>query len=196
MFDLFYPSDPAPLYPRPNVRHPGRPVLPPGELLPLIDENGIVYGQAPRSWCHGGSRALHPVVHLHIIDREGKVFLQRRSRNKRICPLMWDSSVGGHIAYGEQALEALFREAAEEIRLLEFNPSFLGTFVWESERERELVTIFAHVGHPELTVNEEELSGGRWWDFAEIEAAYGRGVLTPDFEKEFSLIKDTLKGLL
>lgn len=164
--------------------------------MPLIDDNGIVFGQAPRMWCHGGSRALHPVVHLHVIDRMGNIFLQKRSMRKRICPGMWDSSVGGHISYGEQALEALYREAAEEIGLLEFNPSFIGTFLWESDRERELVVMFAYVGHPDLTVNELEIDGGKWWTAEEIDAAVGKGILTPDFEAEYAKIRETLLSLL
>ena len=109
---------------------------------------------------------------------------------------MWDSSVGGHISYGEQALEALYREAAEEIGLLEFNPSFIGTFLWESDRERELVVMFAYVGHPDLTVNELEIDGGKWWTAEEIDAAVGKGILTPDFEAEYAKIREMLLSLL
>lgn len=196
MFDLLYPAEPAPVYPRPSAEHPGRLILPPGELLPLINENGIVYGQAPRMWCHGGSHALHPVVHLHLIDRQGNIFLQKRSLKKRICPGMWDSSVGGHVSYGEQVLEALYREAAEEIGLTAFNPSFLGTFHWESERENEFVIMFAHVGHPDLTLNEIEIEGGKWWATEEIDDAIGKGILTPDFEAEYAAVKGPLLALL
>jgi len=196
MFDLLYPTTPAPLYPRPSADNPGRPVLPPGELLPLITPDGVVFGQAPRMWCHGGSFALHPVVHLHVIDRMGNIFLQKRSLSKRICPGMWDSSVGGHISYGEQVLEALYRETAEEIGLQEFNPSFLGTYIWESDREKELVVMFAYVGHPDLTVNEIEIAGGKWWSISEIENALGKGVLTPDFEVEYARIHEQLLSLL
>ncbi|MBO4340099.1 MAG: NUDIX domain-containing protein [Bacteroidales bacterium] len=196
MFDLLYPAETAPVYPRPSVDRPGRPDLPPGEMLPLIEPSGIVYGQAPRTWCHGGSHALHPVVHLHLIDRMGSIFLQKRSLRKRICPGLWDSSVGGHIAYGEQALEALYREAAEEIGLREFNPSFLGTFVWESEREKELVIMYSFVGHPDLTVNELEIADGRWWPVQDIDKAVGTGLLTPDFEAEYAIVREKLLSLL
>ena len=41
------------------------------ELFPVMDEVGNVVGSATRGECHGGSRLLHPVVHLHLCDAEG-----------------------------------------------------------------------------------------------------------------------------
>ena len=38
------------------------------EWLPVVDAQGKVIGRAPRSVCHSGSKLLHPVVHLHIIN--------------------------------------------------------------------------------------------------------------------------------
>ncbi len=49
------------------------------ELFPVVDENGDVIGSATRGECHSGSMKLHPVVHLHVIDRHGRILLQRRS---------------------------------------------------------------------------------------------------------------------
>ena len=39
------------------------------EWVPLVDEQGKVVGQAPRSQVHNGSKLLHPVVHLHVIKQ-------------------------------------------------------------------------------------------------------------------------------
>lgn len=196
MTDLVYPSFSAPLYPRPSVGHPGKQPFPTGELLPLVEPNGVVYGQAGRDWCHSGSRALHPVVHLHILDRYGKLYLQKRSMNKDLLPGYWDTAVGGHVSYGETIPEALFREASEELGLTAFNPILLGTYLNEQEIERELVFIHAVVGHPELHPAPAEVSEGRWWTFPELEQAWGKKILTPNFESEFSFIKDKLLALL
>ena len=38
------------------------------EWFPLIDEQGKVIGKATRRECHNGSKLLHPVVHLHILN--------------------------------------------------------------------------------------------------------------------------------
>ncbi|MBP5483866.1 MAG: NUDIX domain-containing protein [Bacteroidales bacterium] len=165
-------------------------------MLPLVELSGLVYGQATRAWCHSGSKALHPVVHLHIIDRMGRIYLQKRSRTKDLLPGYWDTAVGGHVTYGEQALEALYREAAEELGLHGFNPIFLDNYVYQTQRDSEFVLIFAMVGHPDLDPDNAEVSEGKWWTMEEIDAAIGKGVLTPNFESEFSRIRASLLALL
>lgn len=196
MFDLVYPSSPAPLYPRPSIDRPGYRPKSRGEMLPLMEPSGLVYGQASRAWCHSGSRVLHPVVHLHIIDQEGRVYLQKRSKTKALLPGFWDTAVGGHITYGEYAQETLFREAAEELGLQAFNPVFLGTYVYETEWDREFVFIFAMQGHPQLSPDNAEVSEGKWWTVPELEAAFGKGLITPNFESEFPRIKQQLLAML
>lgn len=198
MFDLVYPSEPAPIYPRPSADHPGKQPIPHGEMLPLIETNGLVYGQALRMWCHSlaGSKALHPVVHLHVIDRFGKLYLQKRSMNKHLLPGHWDTAVGGHISYGEQVMEALYREAGEELGLTEFNPIYLGAYPFFTGRDSEWVIMFAVVGHPDLHPDNAEVSDGKWWSFEEITEATGKNILTPNLESEFARIKDQLLALL
>ena len=158
-----------------------------------------MYGRAARAWCHGGggSQALHPVVHLHIIDREGRVYLQKRSAIKHRYPLWWDTAVGGHVGYGELAIEALYREAAEEIGLQAFNPVLLGTYIYASQRDREFVFTYATVGHPDLHPDNGEVLQGKWWTYEELDAAFAAGGhVTPTFEADFSRIREQLKALL
>ena len=196
MVDLLYPPDPAPVYPRPSIHRPGRQAVPKGEMLPLVEPSGVVYGQATREWCHSGSYALHPVVHLHIIDRFGRIYLQKRALEKDLLPGYWDTAVGGHVTYGEQALEALYREAAEELGLHAFHAIPLDAYTYETGRDLELVLVYAMVGHPELDPDNAEVSEGRWWTQEELDGVRGKAVLTPNFEEEFLRIRDRLQALL
>ena len=196
MFELVYPYEPAPLYPRPTVDAPGPVAGDALEMLPLIEPSGLVYGQATRSYCHSGARVLHPVVHLHLVDRFGRIYLQKRSMQKDLLPGRWDTAVGGHVTYGEGTLEALYRETAEELGLTAFTPVFLETDLWETTRDREFVVIYASVGHPDLSPDPAEVSEGRWWTEEEIDAARGKGILTPNFEEEFTRIRSRLFALL
>lgn len=80
------------------------------ELFPIVNENGEVIGSATRGECHSGSRLLHPVVHLHVFNSKGEIYLQRRPEWKDIQPGKWYTAVGGHVDYGETPEVALQRE--------------------------------------------------------------------------------------
>ena len=46
------------------------------EIFPLVDADGNVIGSATRGECHNGSYLLHPVVHLHVFNSQGELYLQ------------------------------------------------------------------------------------------------------------------------
>lgn len=48
-----------------------------------------------------------------IVDDKGRVFIQRRSANRRLFPNTWDI-VGGHVEGDETLMVALHREVREE----------------------------------------------------------------------------------
>ena len=166
------------------------------EMLPIVEPSGIVIGQASRAWCHGGEKPLHPVVHLHVLNRNCELYIQKRSMNKDLLPGYWDTAVGGHVSYGESIMEALFREAEEELGFHDFNPVHLTTYVFESAVERELVSSFAAVGSFELHPDRDEVADGRFWPFPDIEAHLGHSVFTPNFELEFGQVRGILESLL
>ena len=155
------------------------------ELVPLVDELGNVIGKATRSECHGGSRWLHPVVHLHVFNGQGELYLQKRPEWKDIQPGKWDTAVGGHVDYGETIEEALRREVGEELGISDFVAEPLGMYVFDSNRERELVYVHKTVYDGTVRPSETELDGGRFWALQEIREAIGQGILTPNFESEF-----------
>ena len=154
------------------------------EMLPLVDECGTVIGCATRGECHGGKKLLHPVVHLHLFDSAGCLYLQHRPLWKTIQPGKWDTAVGGHIDYGEDVATALLREVGEELGITDCEPRFLNCYLFESERERELVYVYSAV-YDGAVAPSDELDGGRFWTMDEIKDAMGKEVLTPNFEMEF-----------
>lgn len=195
MIDLVYPYDLAPVLPAPTVDSLPQ-VSQVVEYFPIVESNGLVIGRSTREYCHGGSKPLHPVIHIHIIDRFCRIYLQKRAMNKDIQPGKWDTAVGGHVSYGESIVEAVYREAYEELRFQEFNPIHLETYEFESPVEREMVSVFAAVGTYDLHPDPEEVAEGRWWPVEDIDANIGKGVFTPNFESEFKMIRKSLLALL
>ena len=155
------------------------------EIFPIVDEAGNVTGSATRGGCHSGSKLLHPVVHLHVFNSKGDIYLQRRPDWKDIQPGKWDTAVGGHIDYGETPEEALHREVREELGIIDFKPEFIDKYVFESKREKELVYVNRTTCDGEINPSAEELDGGRFWTMQEIREAMGKDIFTPNFESEF-----------
>ncbi len=164
------------------------------EELPIVDNNGRIIGKAARAVCHSGSMLLHPVVHIHIVANT-RLFLQKRSYNKKIEPGKWDTSVGGHVVLGNTVKESAYKEAEEELGIteeIELIP--LMEYVWESPVENEYVHVFKAFYSGTIRIDNDEVIDGRFFAKNEIEDLVGKNFFTPNFEKEFEMIKDVLFG--
>jgi isopentenyldiphosphate isomerase len=170
------------------------------EIFPIVDEDGNTIGEAPRSVCHDGrSRLLHPVVHLHLFNSKGELFLQKRVMTKDIQPGKWDTSVGGHVGVGESVEEALARESLEELGLKNFSAKFLKKYIWESPVERELVNSFYTISDEIPVTDPGEIEEGKFWTMKEIMENLDKNIFTPNFENEFRMLNitftDTINAL-
>lgn len=156
------------------------------EWLPIVNEKGEITGKAPRSVCHSNKEYLHPVVHLHVLNKRGDLFLQKRPNNKLIQPGKWDTAVGGHISFGESVELSLQREALEEIGIKDFNPVLISNYIWKSDVESEYIFCFCTIYDGDFVLSKDELDGGRYWTIDEIHKNLNKGLFTPNFESEFT----------
>jgi isopentenyldiphosphate isomerase len=162
------------------------------EYFPIVDQTGNVIGRSTREECHSGSFLLHPVVHLHVFNTAGELYLQKRAMSKDIQPGKWDTSVGGHVDYGEEIPDALRREVREELGITCFEPVFIFKYPFRSNREYELVHTYYTTYNGKIIPDPIEISEGRFWKKSEIEENIGKDVFTPNFEQEIKQLMNLM----
>lgn len=155
------------------------------ELLPRVDREGHVIGCVKRGEAHSGTKVLHPVVHLHLFNSKGDLYLQFRPAWKTVQPNKWDTACGGHIAYGENVEQALQREVEEELGISDFKAQQVARYIFESEVDAEYVYVFRAVYDSEIHPSKDELAGGRFFSKEEIDRRIGTDFFTPNFESEY-----------
>ena len=85
------------------------------EYLDILTENGIYMGKtATKKECHENGY-WHRSAYAFIINSNNEVLLQKRSHLKKVEPNTIDITLGGHILAGEFGIDALIREAKEEL---------------------------------------------------------------------------------
>lgn len=155
------------------------------EVLEIINAEGATIGLGHRSEIHGNPSLLHKVVHVLVFDDAGELLLQKRSMNKDVAPGKWDTSVGGHVAPGEDLLTAAKREMEEELGVLPDNLQPIYSFVYKNDYESELVFTHKCIHNGPFSFNKEEIDAVAFWSMSDIQKALGTGVLSDNFESEF-----------
>ncbi len=87
------------------------------EILDLVDENDVVVGKKKRSEIYLRGLSNFRVINAFVVNKEGKIWIPRRSARKKLFPMSLDFSIGGHVESGETYEQAFGREAAEELNL-------------------------------------------------------------------------------
>ncbi len=170
-------------------RRPAPLSLPSEEWVDVLDVQGKIIGKAPRAQVHGNPDLLHPVVHLHIFDKKGRLFLQKRASGKDLYPGFWDTAVGGHISSGEKIEYALMRETQEELGIVPESARLIFKYIMRNEYESELVHSFKMNHDGPFALNPDEISEGRFWTQFEIKKFLGKNIFTPNFEQEFKMLQ-------
>ena len=131
------------------------------ELIDILTPEGKFTGKtALKSEAHKNGW-FHATVHIWLFTSDKKILLQKRALSKKVFPGLWDISVAGHIAAGEEILTSAKREVFEEIGL-ELNEKDLikiGTRIHQVSHKNGIQdNEHHHVFITELKVSLSELS--------------------------------------
>lgn len=158
------------------------------EWFDIVDKNGKKIGKAPRSEVHGNPNLLHATVHVHVFNKQGLLFMQKRIKTKYLYPAMWDTAVGGHVNSGEAVKDALIREAKEELGLDARHATPLFRYIMKNNWESELIHTYKVINDGPFNLAVDEIDEGRFWTGFEIRKSLGMNIFTPNFEEEFKLL--------
>jgi len=156
------------------------------EMLIRVTENDEVLGPVPRSQCHGNPEMIHRSVHVLVVHPDGRILLQKRSLSKDTQPGKWDTSVGGHVGFGQTYEEAARREAEEELGLILGDLDILYPSRIRNRVESENILTYLHVSPGPFRPDPGEIDEIRFWSREEIARELGKGGFTPNFEEEFA----------
>ncbi|MEO7423582.1 MAG: NUDIX domain-containing protein [Fibrobacteria bacterium] len=166
------------------------------EMLTRVTESDDILGPIPRSQVHGHPERIHRSVHILVVSPDGRLLLQKRSLSKDTQPGKWDTSVGGHVGFGQSYEEAARREAAEELGIEPGTLTFLYPSRIRNAVESENIHTYLHISAGPFRPEPGEIDELRFWSKQEIKAGLGSGVFTSNFEEEFALFLDSPHGAL
>jgi isopentenyl-diphosphate delta-isomerase len=110
--DVAWPNLAAPGGDEPHGgRRPGREAT----LVELVDEDGAARGATTVDLAHRHPGLLHRAFSVLLLDRHGRILLQRRAAAKTRFALRWANTCCGHPAPGEQVAAAAARRLVEEL---------------------------------------------------------------------------------
>ena len=152
------------------------------EMFDIVDEDGNITGEIiSRSTAHQyGIR--HRTAHCWLVRKRNnhiEILVQKRSENKDSYPGCYDISSAGHIPAGVDYRDSAVREIKEELgidikqeeliycgkRRYEYTEIFNG----HPFHDHEVTNVYmVYVEDPVFTIQEEELSEVRWFEFNEL----------------------------
>ena len=147
------------------------------ENFDVLNEKGEFTGKIEsRENCHKNG-LWHRAVYGVILNKNGDVLLQKRSKDKKLYPNLCDATVGGHILAGELSYQALIREIKEEIgiNVNEQDIKYLMCTI-DSDVTEDIVNnhfndgyiIIKDIDIEDIKLQEEEVSDIRWFTKQEI----------------------------
>ena len=140
------------------------------EYLYVVDDNDQVIGRRSRTEIHQ-SGLIHRAVHILIFNKQGELFLQKRSMAKDSNPGLWDSSAAGHVDYGESYDECAVRELEEELGIkLQKAPNSLFKLPASQATGMEFCQVYSLIHDGPFNLNNEEIETGRWYGMDDFTA--------------------------
>lgn len=135
------------------------------EQLDLVSDDDQVIGTVSRKATDFNHTKNFRVINAFLLNPNREIWIPTRSGSKKLFPSHWDASIGGHVQSGEAYVEALAREAQEEL-FLDINDhayeevAYLFPHVHQTSAFMKVYVI--HYEGLEVVYNREDIATGIW----------------------------------
>jgi isopentenyl-diphosphate Delta-isomerase len=165
------------------------------DRLILVDGDDRPVGELDKAACHDGDGVRHRAFSVFLIDRQGRLLLQRRADSKRLWPNYWSNSCCSHPRAGEILERAVSRRVKEELGIVAA-AEFIYRFEYQARygtlgSEHEVCSVYLGQAFADPAVNTTEISDWRWISANELDTALTTdpSSFTPWFLMEWATLR-------
>lgn len=143
------------------------------ERVVVVDADNRPVDIVPRSVMRANG-LRHRVTGIFVVDRNGRLFVQRRTETKDVYPGMLDLCAGGVVVAGESYEECAAREAEEELGIVDtalqtaFDSYFCDPGQGGGPAVRNWCRVFICRHDEPFTLQPEEVASGEFATIADV----------------------------
>ena len=123
---------------------------------------------------------IHRACYILVFNKDGQLFLQKRTDTKDLYPSCWDIAAGGVVLAGESYELSAERELEEELGVSVKEFTHLFDQYFEKDENRVWGRIFSCVHNGPFVLQKEEVADGFFMDIVSIFALSEKESFTPD----------------
>jgi isopentenyl-diphosphate delta-isomerase len=143
------------------------------EQVVLLDKDNNQIGVADKETVHTATTPLHRAFSLFLFNDKKQLLITQRALTKKTFPGVWTNSVCGHVAPGEQTLDAVKRRASDELHVTPSDITEVSSYRYRFADlngivENEICPIFIGFTNEDPKPNPSEVEAWKWIDWKEF----------------------------
>lgn len=136
------------------------------DLVIIVDQDDNVLDYLPRVDAHKKG-LLHRTVGIIILNDQGEILLQKRSKNKDTFPGKYTISASGHVDKGESYDQAAQREMEEELAV-KANLKFVKKVINDHPEHRQMQSFYLIRNNGPFKIQYEEVDEAKFFTITEV----------------------------
>ena len=143
-------------------------------MLLKVNKNDKVIGYETKKRCHIGEGILHRAFTIFVLNKNKEVLIQKRSKDKFLWPLFWETTCSSHPQKGENIKKAAEKRLKKELGI-ECSLQYIGKFYYWAKyknigSEKEICWIFlGKYLREDINPDPKEVAEWQWVNIKEFE---------------------------